>query len=56
MEILITKKLKLLLLSVWDDQKNQESLRIDLWTKDMPLDEMKLIFLSRHFLSMSHNI
>ena len=31
-------------LSVWDS-KNQESLRIDLWTKDMPLDEMKL-FLS----------
>ena len=31
-------------LSVWDS-KNKESLRIDLWTKDMPLDEMKL-FLS----------
>ena len=30
-------------LSVWDS-KNQESLRIDLWTKDMPLDEMKLFF------------
>ena len=28
-------------LSVWDS-KNKESLRIDLWTKDMPLDEMKL--------------
>ncbi|GEQ86952.1 gliding motility protein GldC [Patiriisocius marinistellae] len=34
---------KALLLSVWD-QKNQESLRIDLWTKDMPLDEMKVFF------------
>ena len=33
-------------LSVWDS-KNQESLRIDLWTKDMPLDEMKLFFI-RH--------
>lgn len=30
-------------LSVWDS-KNQESLRIDLWTKDMPLDEMKVFF------------
>ncbi|MGJ8667300.1 MAG: gliding motility protein GldC [Patiriisocius sp.] len=34
---------KAVLLSVWD-QKNQESLRIDLWTKDMPLDEMKVFF------------
>ena len=33
-------------LSVWDS-KNKESLRIDLWTKDMPLDEMKLFFI-RH--------
>ena len=30
-------------ISVWDDKK-KESLRIDLWTKDMPLDEMKLFF------------
>lgn len=34
---------KAVLLSVWDHQ-NQESLRIDLWTKDMPLDEMKVFF------------
>ena len=34
---------KALMLSVWDS-KNKESLRIDLWTKDMPLDEMKLFF------------
>ncbi len=34
---------KALLLSVWDS-KNQESLRIDLWTKDMPVDEMKIFF------------
>lgn len=34
---------KAVLLSVWD-HKNQESLRIDLWTKDMPLDEMKVFF------------
>lgn len=34
---------KAMLLSVWD-QKAKESLRIDLWTKDMPLDEMKIFF------------
>lgn len=34
---------KAVLLSVWDN-KNQESLRIDLWTKDMPVDEMKVFF------------
>ncbi|MAP79871.1 MAG: gliding motility protein GldC [Aequorivita sp.] len=34
---------KAVMLSVWDN-KNQESLRIDLWTKDMPVDEMKVFF------------
>lgn len=34
---------KAMLLSVWDS-KNQESLKIDLWTKDMPVEEMKLFF------------
>lgn len=34
---------KAMLLSVWDS-KNQETLRIDLWTKDMPVDEMKVFF------------
>ena len=34
---------KAMLLSVWDG-KNQESLKIDLWTKDMPVDEMKVFF------------
>ncbi len=34
---------KAVMLSVWD-HKNQESLRIDLWTKDMPVDEMKVFF------------
>ncbi|HLV38316.1 gliding motility protein GldC [Xanthomarina sp.] len=34
---------KAMLLSVWDS-KEQETLRIDLWTKDMPVDEMKLFF------------
>tara|TARA_R110000868_G_scaffold48950_5_gene158310 strand:+ start:20 stop:352 length:333 start_codon:yes stop_codon:yes gene_type:complete len=34
---------KAMMLSVWDS-KTKESLRIDLWTKDMPVDEMKLFF------------
>jgi|SRR5690554_446555 len=34
---------KSIMLSVWDS-KVKESLRMDLWTKDMPVDEMKLFF------------
>ncbi len=34
---------KAMLLSVWDSKK-KESLKIDLWTKDMPVDEMKIFF------------
>ena len=34
---------KAMMLAVWDS-KAQETLRIDLWTKDMPVDEMKLFF------------
>jgi len=34
---------KAMMLSIWDS-KTQETLRIDLWTKDMPVDEMKLFF------------
>lgn len=34
---------KAFMLSVWDSDK-QESLRIDLWTKDMPVDQMKVFF------------
>ena len=34
---------KAIMLSVWDS-KTQETLKIDLWTKDMPVDEMKLFF------------
>lgn len=34
---------KAFMLSVWDS-KAKESLRIDLWTKDMPVDEMKIFF------------
>ncbi len=42
---------KAMLLSVWD-HKTKESLRIDLWTKDMPVDEMK-IFFHQTLVSMS---
>lgn len=34
---------KAMMLSVWD-QNQQETLRIDLWTKDMPVDEMQIFF------------
>ncbi len=34
---------KAIMLSIWDS-KVKETLRIDLWTKDMPVDEMKLFF------------
>ena len=34
---------KAVLLSIWDS-KTKETLRIYLWTKDMPVDEMKLFF------------
>lgn len=42
---------KAMLLSVWDS-KNKESLKIDLWTKDMPVEEMKL-FIHQTLLTMS---
>ncbi|GAL66867.1 GldC protein [Jejuia pallidilutea] len=35
---------KAMMLSVWDD-KAKEMLRIDLWTKDMPVDDMKIFFI-----------
>lgn len=34
---------KALLLSVWDS-KTHETLKMDLWTKEMPLHEMKLFY------------
>jgi len=34
---------KAIMLSIWDNI-NKETLRIDLWTKDMPVDEMKVFF------------
>ena len=34
---------KALMISVWDNEK-KDTLRMDLWTKDMPVDEMKQFF------------
>ena len=34
---------KAILISVWDPKK-KETLKMDLWTKDMPLEEMKQFF------------
>ena len=38
-----SEEAKSFLLSVWNSEK-KEALRIDLWTKDMPVDEMKIFF------------
>ena len=40
------------MISVWDDAK-KEALRIDLWTKDMPVDDMKM-FLHQILISLSN--
>ncbi|MCM5661485.1 gliding motility protein GldC [Galbibacter mesophilus] len=45
------EKAKAFLLSVWDSDK-QETLKIDLWTKDMPVDEMKK-FMHQTLVSLS---
>ena len=37
------EKAKALMISVWNPDK-KETLRMDLWTKDMPIDEMKQFF------------
>jgi gliding motility-associated protein GldC len=34
---------KAIMLSIWDGNA-KETMRIDLWTKDMPVDEMKIFF------------
>jgi len=39
----VNKISKAIFLSIWD-HKNKESLSIDLWTKEMPLDEMNEFF------------
>ncbi|MGC4040423.1 MAG: gliding motility protein GldC [Flavobacterium sp.] len=40
---IVNEQAKAMLLSIWDSDA-QETLRIDLWTKDMPVDEMKKFF------------
>lgn len=40
---IVDKDAKAILLSVWDD-KAKEALRIDLWTKVMSVDDMKMFF------------
>lgn len=45
------EKSKAVFISVWDHKK-QETLKIDLWTKDMPLDQMN-VFFHQTLVSMS---
>ncbi len=40
---IVNAEAKALMLSVWDN-KTKETLRIDLWTKDMQVDDMKIFF------------
>lgn len=39
----VQEESKAMMLSFWDSNV-QETMRIDLWTKDMPVDEMKKFF------------
>ena len=48
---IVNQSAKAVMLSVWDHNA-QESLRIDLWTKDMPVDQMK-VFFHQTLVSMS---
>lgn len=43
---------KATMISVWDDKTN-EALRIDLWTKEMPMDQMKM-FIHQILVSLGH--
>lgn len=47
----VDSPVKATLISVWDD-KEKEALRLDLWTKDMPMDDMK-VFLHQIFISLA---
>ena len=54
------QKTKAFLFSSWDDI-NQETMKIDLWTKDMPVDQMNVFFhqtlvsLSQSYLKATNN-
>ena len=51
---------KAFLFSTWDDV-NQETMKIDLWTKDMPVDQMNVFFhqtlvsLSQSYMKATNN-
>ena len=45
------KDSKAVFLSIWDHE-SQETLKIDLWTKDMPVDQMN-VFFHQSLVSMS---
>ena len=47
-------KTKAMLLSVWDEE-TEDTMKIDLWTKDMKVDEMKRFF-HQTLLSMSDSL
>lgn len=47
-------KTKAAMISIWDE-KAQETLRIDLWTKDMPLDQMKK-YIHQNILAMADTL
>lgn len=40
---IVNEEAKALMISVWDP-KSKDTLKMDLWTKDMPVDEMKQFF------------
>jgi gliding motility-associated protein GldC len=54
------QKTKAFLFSSWDDI-SQETMKIDLWTKDMPVDQMNVFFhqtlvsLSQSYLKATNN-
>ncbi len=47
-------KTKATMISIWDE-KAQETLRIDLWTKDMPLDQMKK-YIHQNIMAMADTL
>lgn len=48
-----SQETKAAMVSIWDD-KDKEALRIDLWTKEMPMEEMKR-FYHQIFISMANS-
>ncbi len=52
-EGITNEEAKSLMISVWDP-KSKDTLRMDLWTKDMPLDDMKQ-FYHQTLLSMANS-